>query len=247
MKNKVVLVTGASKGIGQAIAVVFAEAGYDIIIHYHHDVNGATKTLELCKASGVNAMIISCDLTCYNLVKLMIKECITTFNTLDAVVCNAGILNDKLILMMQERDFDEVINVNLKGTFNVIKHAAKVMAKAKKGSIVSIASVVGSTGNVGQSNYAASKAGLVALTKTAALELSRYNIRCNVISPGLIDTQMSQNLDKSQKQQLLAKTAFKKIGNVNDVAQMALFLVSDEASYITGQQFFVDGGMYAGG
>lgn len=247
MKNKVVLVTGASKGIGQAIAIAFAKAGFDVIIHYHNDQQGATTTYQMCVEWGVSAMTISCNLSNYANVKSMIKECMASFSNIDVLICNAGIVIDQLILMMEEEDFDEVIDVNLKGTFNVIKHTAKVMAKSKTGSIVSIASIVGSTGNVGQANYSASKAGIVALTKTAALELARYNVRCNIISPGLIKTDMSEKLNDEQQQHLITKTVFKRMGTVDDVAQMALFLASDNARYITGQQFFVDGGKIMGG
>ncbi len=247
MKNKVVLVTGASKGIGQAIAIAFAKAGFDVIIHYNNDQQKAKITYQLCVEWGVNAMTISCNLSNYAKVKSMIQECIASFSSIDVLICNAGIVIDKLMLIMEESDFDEVIDVNLKGTFNLIKHTAKTMAKSKNGSIISIASTVGSTGNVGQANYAASKAGIVALTKTAALELARYNIRCNIISPGLIKTQMSERLNDDQQQHLLNKTAFKRMGTVDDVAQIALFLASDNARYITGQQFFVDGGKIMGG
>lgn len=247
MKNKVVLVTGASKGIGKAIAIAFAKAGFDVIIHYHSDQQGAMKTHQLCVECGVKAMILSCNLSNYADVKSMIQKCIASFSNIDVLISNAGIIIDKLILMMEESDFDEVIDVNLKGTFNLIKHTSKVMAKSKSGSIITIASIVGSTGNVGQANYAASKAGIVALTKTAALELARYNIRCNIVSPGLIKTSMSDRLNDDQRQTLIDKTAFKKMGVVEDVAHMALFLASDHASYITGQEFFVDGGKIMGG
>jgi 3-oxoacyl-[acyl-carrier protein] reductase len=247
MANKVVLVTGASKGIGQSIALAFAKANYDVIIHYHQDVKGARHTQEQCHKLEVNTHLTCCDLSSFQDTQNMIKESLKHFKRLDVLVCNAGINKDKLLLMMSESDFNHVLDVNLRGLFNVVKPCAKIMARQKSGCILAIGSTVATLGNVGQSNYAASKAGMVGFIKSVALEMAPYHVRCNVIAPGLIDSSMSQVLDEKQKQGLLHKTALKRMGQKDDVAQLALFLASDAASYITSQQFFVDGGMLGGG
>ncbi len=247
MKRKVVLISGASKGIGKALAIGFAKTGHDVIIHYHQDKQGAILTQKACEALDVKACVIECDIRDQQQVKTMIQHCIKEFATIDILICNAGIIKDRLLMLMAETDFDNVIDVNLKGTFFLIKHASKIMARAKKGCILTIASAVAHTGNIGQANYAASKAGVIALTKTAALELATYDIRCNVISPGLIESNMSDVLDHEHRQRFIEKTAVKRIGKTQDVVNIALFLTSEDARYITGQVFCVDGGIVMGG
>lgn len=247
MKRRVALITGASKGIGQEIAIAFAKSDYDVLLAYHQDKQGALQTQKSCLMYGVNAHIFSCDVSKHDETKALVQSCLQVSSSIDVLVSNAGIIKDNLLLMMSESDFDQVINVNLKGLFNISKHVSKVMAKQKSGCILFIGSSSSATGNIGQSNYVASKAGGVAFVKSVALELAKFNIRCNIISPGLIDTFMTSTLNKHQQTQLLDKSIFKKMGTCDDIAQCALFLASDQARYITGQQFFIDGGMVMGG
>src|SRR5690554_6160183 len=211
MKNKTVLVTGASKGLGQAIALAFAKEGYNVFIHYHLDYENARKTQGMCQKHHVATHLYSCDVSSTLEVKEMIKECVTTFDSIDVLISNAGITKDRLLLMMSEADFDEVMSVNTKGLFNVVKWTAKVMAKQKYGVVLAIGSSVGHTGNIGQSNYTCSKAATVGFIKSAALELAIYNIRCNVISPGLFDSKLSQQLTDTDKDKLLNKAIIKKM------------------------------------
>ncbi len=245
--NQVAFVSGASKGIGQAIAIAFAKNNYDVIIHYHQDEKGALKTKEMCEHFGVKTYCISFDISHHQAVAEGVKSILLAYQTIDVLINNAGIINDQLLLLMSPSDFDKVIDTNLKGTFYLTKAIAKIMAKAKSGCIINITTSVASIGNIGQANYVASKAGIVGLTKTTALELAKYHIRSNAIAPGLIQSHMSETLTVLQQQHLLDQTILKRMGSLEDVAQCALFLASKQANYITGQVFHLDGGMVLGG
>ena len=247
MSNRVVFVSGASKGIGRAIALAFAKSQYDVVIHYHQDIKGAEKTKEMCEAFGVSSYLISFDVSNYEAIKQGVQTVLTFTQTIDVLVNNAGIIKDSLLLLMSEEAIDSVIDTNLKGTLYLTKYVAKVMVKAKSGVIINITSATATIGNIGQSNYVASKAGIIGLTKAIAKELARYHIRCNAIAPGLIATDMSDSLTKAQQDQLLSHTIVKRLGTPSDVAQCALFLASEQAKYITGQVYYLDGGMVLGG
>jgi 3-oxoacyl-[acyl-carrier protein] reductase len=247
MSNQVVFVSGASKGIGRAIALAFAKSQYDVVIHYHQDTEGANKTKKMCETFGVSAYLISFDISNYEAIKQGVQTVLASTQTIDVLVNNAGIIKDSLLLLMSKEAIDSVIDTNLKGTFYLTKHVAKVMAKAKSGVMINIVSATATIGNIGQSNYVASKAGIIGLTKAVAKELARYHVRCNAIAPGLIESNMSDSLTKTQQDQLLSHTIVKHIGAPSDVAQCALFLASEQAKYITGQVYYLDGGMVLGG
>ncbi len=239
MKGKTVLVTGAIRGIGQAIALAFAQKGANIVLNTNK--SEPTQTLAKLEALNVKTLVVKCDVSDFSQAKNLIDECVKTFGSLDVLVNNAGITKDSLILRMSEEDFDSVINVNLKGTFNTIKHASKIMLKQKSGSIINISSVVGIMGNVGQANYIASKAGIIGLTRSMALELAPRGITCNAIAPGFIETDMTEKLSEEVKQHHMSKIPLGRFGTPQDVAKAAVFLA--ENTYVNGQVLCVDGGM----
>lgn len=243
MERKTVLVTGASRGIGRAIAISMAKEGFNVIVNYNGNQNKAQETLEECKKYGVEVMLVQADVSKYEEVEKMIQNIVEKFERIDVLVNNAGIVKDSLLLRMSEDDFDKVIDVNLKGCFNCIKHVSKLMMKQRSGSIINISSVIGLVGNVGQINYAASKAGILGLTKASAKELASRNIRVNAIAPGFIDTEMSATLNEKIKANILDQIALKRFGRVEDVANVAVFLASEKSNYISGQCICVDGGM----
>ncbi len=240
--NKVALVTGGARGIGREIALLFAREGADIVIG---DVNlqEAEKTCRDIEALGRKALSVELDVTSFLKVEAAINKILDKFTKIDILVNNAGITKDGLMLRMSEPDWDAVIAVNLKGTFNCIKAASKVMIKQRSGKIVNIASIIGIIGNPGQANYSASKAGIIALTKTSAKELASRNININAVAPGFIQTEMTAKLPDELKQKMLGAIPLNKFGTPGDVANLCLFLVSEESSYITGQTIIVDGGM----
>ncbi len=240
--NKVALVTGGARGIGREIALLFAREGADIVIG---DVNlqEAEKTCRDIEALGRKALSVELDVTSFLRVEAAINKILDKFTKIDILVNNAGITKDGLMLRMSEPDWDAVIAVNLKGTFNCIKAASKVMIKQRSGKIVNIASIIGIIGNPGQANYSASKAGIIALTKTSAKELASRNININAVAPGFIQTEMTAKLPDELKQKMLGAIPLNKFGTPGDVANLCLFLVSEESSYITGQTIIVDGGM----
>ena len=239
--NKVALVTGGARGIGREIALLFAREGADIVIG---DVNlqEAEKTCRDIEALGRKALSVELDVTSFLRVEAAINKILDKFTKIDILVNNAGITKDGLMLRMSEPDWDAVIAVNLKGTFNCIKAASKVMIKQRSGKIVNIASIIGIIGNPGQANYSASKAGIIALTKTSAKELASRNININAVAPGFIQTEMTAKLPDELKQKMLGAIPLNKFGTPGDVANLCLFLVSEESSYITGQTIIVDGG-----
>lgn len=244
LSEKVALITGSARGIGKAIALELANHGANIVINDILIENEINKTLEEIKQSTNKAIGIRADITKLDEVESMVKEIINKFGKIDVLINNAGITRDSLLIRMKEGDWDAVINVNLKGTFNCSKVAAKYMMRQKKGGkIVNISSVIGLVGNIGQANYAASKAGIIGLTKSMAKELALRNINVNAIAPGFIETDMTKKLPEKVRQELQQQIPLKRLGIVEDVAKAVYFLVSDASNYITGQVINVDGGM----
>jgi 3-oxoacyl-[acyl-carrier protein] reductase len=241
-KDQVVLVTGSTRGIGLGVAQAFAEQGACVIIlgRSQDQAKGIAAAL---KAKGHQADGFGCDVTDLSQVAETVNKILDIHKRIDILVNNAGITRDNLLLRLDENDWDEVIKVNLKGTFNVTKVVAKAMLKAKKGRIISISSVIGMTGNIGQTNYAASKAGIIAFSKSVAKELAYRNITVNVIAPGYIRTDMTAKVSEAMQQKVLEHIPLSRFGEVTDVAGVCLFLASPAADYITGQTIVVDGGL----
>lgn len=243
LEGKIALVTGAARGIGRAIALALAADGAAVIVNYNGSRERAEQVVEEIRALGVNAVSYQCNVADTAAVDAMIKEVIKTYGRLDILVNNAGITRDNLIMKMSEEDFDAVINANLKGCFNTIKAVSRQMLKQRAGRIINISSVSGILGNAGQANYAASKAGIIGLTKTMARELASRGITVNAIAPGFVDTDMTQVLSDSVKEAATAQIPLGRFGSPEDIANMAAYLASEKASYITGQIISVDGGM----
>ena len=243
LKGKVALVTGGAQGIGKAVALMLARHGADVVVA---DVNleKAAETAKEVEATGRGAMAVSVDVTRLSDVENMVESAIGRFGRIDILINNAGIARDKLILRMTEEDWDAVLDVNLKGTFNCTKAVIKHMSKQRSGKIVNIASVVGEMGNAGQANYSASKAGVIGLTKTIAREFSQRGINVNAIAPGYIQTPMTDVLPDKAKEELKRMIPMERLGQPEDVAYAVLFLVSDASSYVTGQVLNVNGGIY---
>lgn len=243
MSKPVCLVTGASNGIGSQIAIAFAKEGYDVVINYSSSVASAQLVSSTCISIGAKTLLVQADVSKSAEVKDMIKQVMDTFGRIDVLVNNAGITKDQLLLRMSEEDFDKVIAVNLKGTFNCTQQVSKHMLKARSGKIINMASVIGLVGNIGQSNYAASKGAIIAFTKSCAKELASRNITVNAIAPGFILTQMTKQLSEDHQAEFLKQIPLGRFGSVEEVADLAVFLASDKAKYITGQVIQVDGGM----
>ena len=244
LSGKVALITGSVRGIGKAIALELANHGAKIVINDILPTNEIDKTLEEIRKSGDQAIGIRADITIFKEVESMVKEILNKFGKIDILVNNAGIIRDSLLIRMKEEDWDAVININLKGTFNCSKTVAKYMMRQKSGGkIVNISSVIGLVGNIGQANYAASKAGIIGLTKSIAKELALRNINVNAIAPGFIETDMTKRLSEKVIKDLQQQIPLKRLGTVKDIAKVVYFLVSDNANYITGQVINVDGGM----
>ena len=242
-ERKVVLVTGGSRGIGREVAEVYAENGYDVVINYvsdKTDVEGIKKEFE---EKGVKCLLVKADVSKAADVDNMVEEAIKQFGKIDVLVNNAGITRDTLLMRMSEEDFDKVIEINLKGTYLVTKAVTKYMMKKRRGSIINLASVVGVVGNAGQTNYAASKAGIIGFTKSVAKELASRNIRANAVAPGFIATDMTSVLSDSVKENISTQIPLKRMGTAREVAEVIYFLGSDKSSYITGQVINIDGGM----
>lgn len=243
-ENKVALITGGSRGIGKAIAEKFAKNGYNLVINYVSDSTKIDELSEFFKqGNNIEVLFVKTDVTDYNSCENMVKQAIEKFGRIDVLVNNAGITKDGLLMRMKEEDFDKVINVNLKGTFNVTKNVIPYMMKQKNGRIVNISSVVGVSGNAGQCNYAASKAGIIGFTKSIAKELASRNILANAIAPGFIKTDMTDVLSDSVKESINTQIPLKKMGDSSEVANAVYFLGNEENTYITGQVLNVDGGM----
>ena len=243
-ENKIVLVTGAGRGIGASIAKRFASEGAEVIVNYSGNDEAAQKTVDEITATGGQAQKYKCSVNDSESVKVMIDEIIKKFGRIDILVNNAGITKDGLMLRMTDEDFDRVIDVNLKGTFNCTKYVSKYMLKQKSGKIINISSVVGLSGNAGQVNYSASKAGIIGITKSAAKELSSRGITVNAVAPGYVDTDMTKVLSDNIRNEILKNIPLQRMGNVEDISNCVAFLASEDASYITGQVLSVDGGMH---
>ena len=240
---KVAIITGASRGIGREVALTLAKDGYHIVVNYQGNQQKAEAVALEVQAFGQQALVVKADVSNSDQVKAMVNETIDTFGSIDVLVNNAGITRDNLLMRMKESEFDEVIDINLKGVFLCMKAVTRQMVKQKAGVMINMASVVGLTGNPGQLNYVAAKAGVIGMTKTAAKELAARNIRVNAVAPGFITTDMTDQLNQETKDHLLGHIPLHRLGEPKDVAEAVRFLASDGASYITGQTLSVDGGM----
>ncbi|WP_343250342.1 3-oxoacyl-[acyl-carrier-protein] reductase [Diplocloster hominis] len=243
LKDKIALVTGAGRGIGRAIALSLAEQGAAVVINYSGSEQAANETAGKIMENGGTAMTYQCNVADFQQVEAMIRTVVDKYGRLDILVNNAGITRDGLIMKMSEEDFDQVMDINLKGTFHTIRHSARQMIKQRAGNIINISSVSGVLGNAGQANYAASKAGVIGLTKTMARELASRGIRVNAVAPGFIQTDMTAVLTDKLKEQVKTQIPLGRMGTPDEIAGVVSFLASDQASYITGQIIHVDGGM----
>ena len=243
LTGKVALVTGASRGIGQATAIDLAKAGADIVVNFIGKEAVAQETVEAIEALGRKAIKIKADVGNADDVQAMVDEAIAAFGHIDILVNNAGITRDGLLIRMKDSDWDDVLNINLKGVYLVTKAVAKLMVKQRAGRIINMTSVSGVTGNVGQANYAAAKAGVIGFTKTCAKELAARGITVNAVAPGFIETAMTDVLPEKIKEGIAATVPFGRMGQPEEIASVVTFLASDFASYITGQVLNVDGGM----
>lgn len=239
--RKSAIVTGAAQGIGREIALLLAKNGTDIVVT---DISDGSDTVKEIERLGVNAIFVSGNVANPDDADMVVEKCIERFGKIDILINNAGITRDSLLLRMKKEAWDAVIGVNLTGVFNFTKSASKYMIKQKSGRIVNISSIVGVMGNVGQANYSASKAGVIGLTKSVAREVASRGVTVNAVAPGFIETDMTRALPDNERNALQGAIPMKKLGQVADVANAVLFLVSDEASYITGQVINVNGGMY---
>lgn len=241
--GKVVFITGGTTGIGKSIAEKFSKNGYDLALNYLFGEEEALAVKEELEGNGVKVLLLHGDIRDSKVVAEMIDKTVAEFSSIDVLVNNAGITRDGLLLRMKDEEFDAVIDTNLKGAFYALKFAAKYMAKQRSGHIVNIASVVGLVGNIGQANYAAAKAGLIGVTKTAAKELASRNILVNAIAPGFIETVMTAKLSEEIKDAANSKIPLGRFGKPEEIASAVYYLGSDENTYITGQVLTVDGGM----
>jgi len=244
LSGKIALVTGGSRGIGRQCALTLAGYHAEVIINYNGSEQMAKKTVEEIEKMGGKAHAIKFSVSDYEASQEAVKSLLEQFGHIDILINNAGITKDNLILKMDDTEFDEVIKVNLSGSFHMIKHLYKQFMKQRNGRIINISSVTGLMGNAGQANYSASKAGIIGLTKSVARELASRNITVNAVAPGYIDTDMTHAMTDSAKEAVVAQIPMKRVGNAEDVAETIAFLCSDKASYITGQVISVDGGMH---
>ncbi len=242
-EKKVVFVTGGSRGIGKAISLKYAENGYNVVINYVSTNTDIEKLEREFKEKGAESLILKADVSKVEEVENVVNKAIERFGKIDVLVNNAGVTKDGLLLRMKEEDFDKVIEINLKGTFITTKSVLPYMMKKRDGKIINLSSVVGVTGNAGQCNYSASKAGIIGFTKSAAKELASRNIRVNAVAPGFIDTDMTSVLGEDIKENINSQIPMRRMGISREIANVVYFLGSDESSYITGQVINVDGGM----
>jgi 3-oxoacyl-[acyl-carrier protein] reductase len=241
--NKVVFITGGSSGIGKELALTFAKNNYDVAINYSHNKVSALEVVSECEKFDVKAKAYQCDISDYTAVGVMVKEIKKDFEKIDVLINNAGVVKDNLLIRLKQQDIDSVIDINLKGTIYVSQAVAKIMMRQKSGVIINMASVIGQIGNITQSTYAASKAGIIGFTKALAKELSMFGIRVNAVAPGFINTRMTHELSEDVKENILKNIPLKTFGTTKDVANTTLFIASENAQYITGQVMNVDGGM----
>ncbi|CAB1255014.1 3-oxoacyl-[acyl-carrier-protein] reductase [Clostridium sp. MT-14] len=241
--KNVAIITGAAKGIGRAIALRLAEDGFDIAINYRSSSANVKELMDEIENKGCKVIAVQGDVSIFEEAKNIIKRAVEVFKRVDVLVNNAGITRDGLLLRMKENDFDKVIEVNLKGTFNCIRHVSPVMLKQRSGKIINISSVVGITGNAGQVNYSAAKAGIIGITKSTARELASRGINVNAVAPGFIKTDMTNSLSEKIRENTLRTIPLKRFGTVYDVANVVSFLASSDSDYITGQVINIDGGM----
>lgn len=241
--SKVALITGATRGIGKQIAIKLAKEGYNIAINYRKENEELENTKREIEEQNVKCLAVQGDVSNFEDTKRFVDEVINEFGVIDVLVNNAGITKDMLILRMQKEDFESVINVNLTGTFNVTKNVVPYMMKKRSGRIINISSVVGISGNAGQTNYSASKAGIIGFTKSLAKEVASRNILVNAVAPGFIETDMTSILKDDVKAEIAKNIPLKRMGTAEDVANVVKFLASEDSSYITGQVINVDGGM----
>ena len=241
--NKVACITGATRGIGKQIAITLAKNGYDIVVNYKTENDDLIETKKEIESQNVKCLALQGNVSKFEDCESIAKEIIDKFGRIDVLVNNAGITKDMLLMRMKEEDFKQVIDVNLIGTFNMTKSVIGYMMKARTGRIINLSSVVGIVGNAGQTNYSASKAGIIGFTKSLAKEVASRNILVNAIAPGFIETNMTEVLKEEVKEEIAKSIPLKRMGKVEDVANLVKFLSSDESSYITGQVIHVDGGM----
>src|SRR5690625_4964716 len=243
LAGKNALVTGASRGIGRAIALELAQHGANVAVNYAGSEEKAQSVVNEIKKLGRTSFKVQADVANESDVKTMVKQTIDTFGSLDILINNAGITSDNLLMRMKEEEFDQVINTNLKGVFLCMKAVTRSMMRQRSGKIVNVASIVGVSGNPGQANYVAAKAGVIGMTKSIAQELASRNIHVNAVAPGFISTDMTDALSDEQREQMLSMIPLARLGEPEDVAKVVRFLASDDASYLTGQTIHVDGGM----
>lgn len=241
--NKVALITGATRGIGRQIAITLAKEGYNIAINYRKENEDLVNTKKEIESLGVKCLTVQGDVAVFEDTERFVKEIIENFGQIDVLVNNAGITRDGLLMRMKEEDFEAVINTNLVGTFNVTRNVIVYMSKARSGRIINVSSVVGVSGNAGQTNYSASKAGIIGFTKSLAKEMASRNILVNAVAPGFIETSMTDVLKDEQKEAIAKTIPLKRMGLPEDVANVVKFLASSDSSYITGQVINIDGGM----
>jgi 3-oxoacyl-[acyl-carrier protein] reductase len=243
LTGKVALVTGAGRGIGRQIALTLAKNGAAVIVNYNGSKESAEAVVAEITAAGGTAEAIQCNVADFAASEVFIKQVLEKYQKVDILVNNAGVTRDNLIMRMTEEDYDMVLDTNLKGAFHMIKHLSRSFIKQRSGKIINISSVSGVLGNAGQSNYSASKAGLIGLTKSIAREFASRGINVNAVAPGFIDTDMTKNMTEDAKRALNGMIPMGKIGNASDVADLVLFLAGEHSNYITGQVICVDGGM----
>lgn len=243
LQGKTAIITGASRGIGKGIAEVFAQHGANIAFTYSSSSESALALEKELSAQGIKAKAYKSDASNYDAAQQLAEEVLAEFGSIDVLINNAGITKDNLLMRMSEQDFDKVIEVNLKSVFNMTKAVQRTMLKERNGSIINMSSVVGVKGNAGQTNYAASKAGIIGFSKSVALELGSRNIRCNVIAPGFIETEMTAKLDENTVKGWRDAIPLKRGGTPEDIANACVFLASNLSAYVTGQTLHVDGGM----
>lgn len=241
--SKVALITGATRGIGKQIALTLAEEGFDIAINYRKENDELKNAKAEIEATGRKCLTVQGDVSSFEDTEKFVKEVIEEYGQIDVLVNNAGITRDGLLMRMKKEDFDSVIDTNLTGTFNVTRNVIGYMMKARSGKIINVSSVVGVSGNAGQTNYSASKAGIIGFTKSLAKEVASRNILVNAVAPGFIETNMTNVLKDEQKENIAKTIPLKRMGTVHDVANVVKFLASEDNSYITGQVINIDGGM----